>query len=323
MIEAAAFIVCLDDERPSTPSERCNQFFLGDPANRWADKTLQFVICENGVSATVGEHTMLDGLSVSQLSRFIAEAILEHPTGKPTTGANNRQREIRSGLSTAQNQSTSLNPNDSLVKELSVTMNPEMESRVHHIREQFRAQFEPIEFTRFKIETFGKGFLHAHKCPSKTGYQMVIQLACYFYYGYNPPSWETISVARFHKGRVDWIQAVQPAVTEFCAAVADPQNSLTEQRKLFFKAAHVHVNTMTQIARGQGFKAHLHALHGVLRPDEMVPALFQDPTWERTRVQSTKTVKTDCLEGLKVQEMAFLMPKADCMFLHYEVEENG
>ena len=30
---------------------------------------------------------MFDGLSVSQLNRFIAEAIIEHPTGKATTEA--------------------------------------------------------------------------------------------------------------------------------------------------------------------------------------------------------------------------------------------
>lgn len=28
IVEAAAFVVCLDNGRPTTPSERCNQFFL-------------------------------------------------------------------------------------------------------------------------------------------------------------------------------------------------------------------------------------------------------------------------------------------------------
>jgi hypothetical protein len=39
-IEAAAFVVCLDDSAPSTPSERCTTFMLNDCclSNRWLDK---------------------------------------------------------------------------------------------------------------------------------------------------------------------------------------------------------------------------------------------------------------------------------------------
>ncbi|KAL9629224.1 MAG: hypothetical protein Q9164_006970, partial [Protoblastenia rupestris] len=155
------------------------------------------------------------------------------------------------------------------------------------------AFFAPIEFTHHKVSALGKTFLRVHKCPFGTVYQLVIQLACRLYYGHNPPSWETISVARFHNGRVDWIQAVSPVVNEFCTAAADPNVRLAEQRRLFFAAANAHVNAMTLIARGQGFKAHLHALHGVLTDNEDLPLLFMDPSWEQTRVQSTKIVKTD------------------------------
>ncbi len=75
MIEAAALVVCLDDESPKTPSQRCNQLLLGNPANRWSDKSLQFVVCQNGVSGYVCEHTMLDALSVRPLNAFITDAI--------------------------------------------------------------------------------------------------------------------------------------------------------------------------------------------------------------------------------------------------------
>lgn len=58
-IEAGAFVVCLDDAKPADPEERFRQFLFGDGWNRWYDKILQIVICDNGVPATVCQHATL------------------------------------------------------------------------------------------------------------------------------------------------------------------------------------------------------------------------------------------------------------------------
>ncbi|KAI0425293.1 hypothetical protein F5Y09DRAFT_352545, partial [Xylaria sp. FL1042] len=47
-------------------------------ANNRHDKSLQFVVCSNGASGTIGEHTMLDALALSELNDDIAEAIISH-----------------------------------------------------------------------------------------------------------------------------------------------------------------------------------------------------------------------------------------------------
>lgn len=65
-IEAAAFVICLDDVSPTTPTERCNPLLLGDPGNRWSDKTLQFVVYANGSSGYICEHSTLDAASLRQ-----------------------------------------------------------------------------------------------------------------------------------------------------------------------------------------------------------------------------------------------------------------
>jgi len=78
MIEAAAFVVCLDDGSPSTSTERCNRFLLGNPSNRWSDQSLQFVVCENGVSAYICEHSMTL-CSFDQIDdRYITQIIVGH-----------------------------------------------------------------------------------------------------------------------------------------------------------------------------------------------------------------------------------------------------
>ena len=57
--------------------------------------------------------------------------------------------------------------------------------------------------------------------------------------------------------------------------------------------------------------------------EEEIPPLFLDKQWLATEVSAIKKVKVDCLEGMPMQETCFLMPRADCIFLHYEVEDDG
>jgi len=195
--------------------------------------------------------------------------------------------------------------------------------KVRLLNEEGDRSFRRLKVAFEHIRTLGSNFLRTHKCPAKAGYQVIIQLACLLYYGYQPESWETISMSRFHKGRVDWIQAIQPDMVSFCAAARDNVVPLAKQRRLFFDAVNTFVNTMTQVGRGHGFKAHLHALLAMVRDDEPVPALFKDQAWRDTTVSSVKTVKTDCLEGAMLQETAFLMAEPKCIFVHFEVEDYG
>lgn len=319
MIEAAAFIVCLDNGMPSTPSERCNQFFLGTPSNRWSDKTMQLVICEHGVSAFVCEHAMIDGIGIRPFNQFITEALLQHKSGQ------GRSQDCLLGEYDATNGPviTDLCPGlDHLVKEYTFIINEVIERHIDRIQQKFSNTYQRIEFTYFRANNIGKNFLRAHKCPSKHGYRLVIQLACFLFYGYQPPSWETLSMARFHKVRVDWIQTIQPNMAKFCASARDSSIPLVMRRKLLFDAVKMQANSLTQVSRAHGFLAHMYTLLGVLRDDEPLPALFLDQAWEATRISSVKNVKIDCLEGLIMQETAFLLPEEECIYVHYEVQED-
>ncbi|KAI4091275.1 MAG: hypothetical protein LQ339_008164 [Xanthoria mediterranea] len=123
-------------------------------------------------------------------------------------------------------------------------------------------------------------------------------------------------------GRVDWIQAVQPPMARFCAAALDAELDLVEKRRPFFAAVNNFANTMTQIARGHGFKAHMHALQAMVNDDESLPELFRERIWYDITVSSVKPVKTDCLEGAMLQETSILLPEPSFIFLHHEVEEE-
>jgi carnitine O-acetyltransferase len=78
VLEAAAFIVCLDDASPEGAPERARHFHFGDGRNRWNDKSIQFVICENTVSGIVGDHSMLDASTLLGLNKYVYKAIQQH-----------------------------------------------------------------------------------------------------------------------------------------------------------------------------------------------------------------------------------------------------
>ncbi|KAL9122551.1 MAG: hypothetical protein Q9187_000894 [Circinaria calcarea] len=318
LIEAAAFIVCLDDGAPDTPTNRCNQFLLGDPSNRWSDKSLQFVICENGVSAYVCEHSMLDAASLKQINQYISQSILDHKPDAQLNGSLHENAKDRPGMLGLQGDRC-----ENIVQEHTFTTTEEIESHIGRVRRTFLASHARAEFAHFYLSTIGMTFLRTHKLPSKTGCQLIIQLASLLHFGQQHPCWETLNMMPFDSGRLDWMQVVLPAMFAFCSAAIEDHTRVAVRRRLLYEAATTHASTMMRIGRGKGFAAHLEALREMLHEDEPIPAFFTDPTWEMMHVTSPRMVKTDASEGLMVQEAGFLMPDPKSVWVHYEVEEDG
>lgn len=320
VVEAAAFVICLDNGAPNTPTERCNQFLLGDPSNRWSDKSLQFVVCENGVSGFICEHSMLDAASLRRLNEDVTNAILHHkpeavPNGTHVNGYV-RSPEIHSS-------NHAVGSFGKLAEELTFVTNTAIEVHIDRVRTQFGTSHAPAEYTHFRLSVFGNNFLRTHKLSSKAACQLVTQLASLLHFAQQHPAWEVLTMMLFHKGRLDWMQVVSPAMFAFCEGMLNNSVPVTQRKVLLREAANTHASTMTRIRRGRGFAAHLEALREVLRDDEPLPAFFADPTWEMMHVTSTRKVKTDASEGLMTQEAGFLMPDPESVWVHYEVEDDG
>ena len=307
MIEASAFIVCLDDGLPSTPTERSNHFLWGDVRNRWNDKPLQFAVCENGVSAYVCEHALVDGTTLRKLSNPIKQAIKDYvPTAHLVHSP----------------QIAMVPP----LEEYTFTSNADIDKQIQRVEQRFYSSICKTEYVHFSCSLFGGSFLRLHNCAAKTGYQLVIQLASLHYFGYNPPSWETITMRTFDKGRVDIIQTVLPEVADFCTAMRSSSSSTNTNlpksrlRELFQKAAKAHTNAVTRISRGRGFAHHLYALQEVRNEGEEVPSLFKDPMYSRTRPGK---IMTDCVDWEDaISEGGYVMPDPEHVWVHYQVDEE-
>ena len=300
-IEAAAFVICLDDTSPNTPTERCNPLILGDPGNRWSDKTLQFVVYANGSSGYICEHSMLDAASLRQLNVSVTTAIIKF-------------------MPEAEHQESIRDPFN-ILEELKFDINDLLVDSINRIQKHVKFAYSPIEFVHHTLPSMGKTFFRNQRVPPKAGIQAVIQLASLIYYGRQFPSWETLTMMPFRYGRLDWIQSVSPAMFTFCDVAFDESIHISRRSKLLREAASSHTSTMTRILRGRGFAAHLEALQEIAQQEGMSPDLFKDPTWSMMSCTSVRKLKTDASEGMNVQEAGFFMPDPESVFIHYELEE--
>jgi len=310
VLDAAAFVICLDTASPTTASERCQQFLYGEPSSRWSDKTLQFVVSPNGASAYLCEHAAIDGGILAQLNQKIKNAILDHGTDRqPSTES------YTNGVP--------------VLRPLTFTSSPEIEAQTSSTQETHRTYALRTDYLFYRCNTFGGSFLRSHRCAPKSGFQIIIQLAALSYFGYNPPSWETVSMRPFHKGRVDIYQSVLPSVKDFCeAAMAAIRRSKKSEdhtsllRPLLNTAVKAHGNLLTRVSQGRGFAAHLYALQEVIAPDESNPALFgKESIYAKTRPGK---LLTDCAEWVGgIQDGGFAMPDPEFVRVHYEIDDRG
>lgn len=75
-IESSAFVLCLDDVAPVTLNECARELWHGSGRNRWYDKTLQFIVFENGKAGVLGEHGLMEATQVSRMSDFMLERLV-------------------------------------------------------------------------------------------------------------------------------------------------------------------------------------------------------------------------------------------------------
>ena len=63
LIESAMFVIVLDEDRPSSDSECCWSLMAGNPSNRWADKSLQIIVFDNGRGGVNSDHSPMDAVN--------------------------------------------------------------------------------------------------------------------------------------------------------------------------------------------------------------------------------------------------------------------
>ncbi|KAF2713115.1 carnitine O-acetyltransferase [Pleomassaria siparia CBS 279.74] len=257
-IEAASFVVCLDDASPVTLEERAHQYWHGDGSNRWYDKPIQFIINENGTSGFMGEHSMMDGTPTHRLNDYANMLIFTNalPFDDPS---------IRSYL-----------PNPTPLR---FNLTPELQSDIDAAQAHFAQQIGAHELRVQAYQSYGKGLIKKFKCSPDAYVQLIIQLAYHKFYGKNRPTYESAATRRFQQGRTETCRSVSDESVAFCAAMADARTTPEQGQKLFRDALNAHVKYISDASNGQGVDRHLFGLKKCLKEGETLPTLYKDPAF--------------------------------------------
>ena len=277
-IEAASFVVCLDEASPVTLTERAKHHLYGNGQNRWFDKPAQFIVNDNGTAGFNGEHSMMDGTSTHRLNDYVCDAIF------------NEKLDF---------SSQPVSPNLPEPAVIEFHLDQATQESIGLAQKHFDDLLGKHDLTVQAYQGYGKGLIKRFKFSPGAYVQMIIQLAYYKMFGNNQPTYESVMTRRFQQGRTEACRSVSDDSIAFCKAIFDPSSGSTDVIALFRNAVNAHVQCLYAAADGTGVDRHLFGLRKLLETDEEIPAIFSDPayTYSSTWVLSTSQLSSEYLDG--------------------------
>lgn len=201
VLDSAMFVLCLDEGSPDTPEELARQGYIGDGANRWYDKVLQFWVSANGRSGQISEHGAIDGTTPARLLEFIADGMASY-TPHPRNGSTPPHTDIQ-------------------LNEVTLQVTPKITAHTNTLRARYRAVTSASTYVRAELTAFGTEHLARSHAPVKGAIDLTFQLALRLFFGRAVPAWEPTSASYFHAGRADALQRATKEANAFCDAAAE------------------------------------------------------------------------------------------------------
>ncbi|KAG1048215.1 hypothetical protein G6F43_009376 [Rhizopus delemar] len=254
-IESSSFVVCLDDSSPFTRDELVRACWHGDGRNRYFDKSLQFIVFENGKAGFMGEHSCMDGTATCRLNEYVCDGLARNLI-------KHGSEQVRSSIPQP--------------VQLQFVLNPNVEKAIETAEKDFEQLINKHEMTVLTYSAFGKNLIKKFKCSPDGFAQMAIQLAYYKMFGTSRPTYESGQTRKFQRGRTETCRSVSDESIAFVKAMED-HSIKTEEKIVKLRAAlKAQGQYMAAAVNGRGVDRHLFGLKNSLKEGEEKPALFTD-----------------------------------------------
>lgn len=285
LIERCIFIVCLDqaecedldedDELVNFNKNPQRDFVsLGEQilhggktmlngANRWYDKTMQFIIGTDGTFGLNYEHSPAEAVAIIQL--------IEHLFNYMEEKSRERFRRSKSICELPTPHRLKWNLNQYLIENISFA------------KRSLQNAIGDVDLYILKFEDYGKEFPKQHNMSPDAFIQMCLQFTYFKMYDKLVSTYESASTRRFHFGRVDNIRANTPEALEWARAMVDETGTVSakEKLRLFRLAMQAQTDLMVQNILGNGMDCHMLALKQIARDNNLcIPELFLDSSYQ-------------------------------------------
>lgn len=285
-IQKSIFTVCLDAPMPTVSDDHYKsrvaaQMLHGggsrlNSGNRWFDKTLQFIVAEDGSCGLVYEHAPAEGPPIVALLDHVVEY-----TKKPDL--------IRSPMIPLP-----------MPKKLRFNITPEIKNDIEKAKQNLNIMVHDLDVKVFVFKAFGKNFPKSEKLSPDAFIQVALQLAYYRMYGRACATYESASLRMFLLGRTDTIRSASVQSLEFVQGMEDSAKQNQEKVDLLRKAVQAHRSYTDMAISGKAIDRHLLGLKLQAIEDLVsIPEIFMDTSYAIAMHFNLSTsqvpAKTDCV----------------------------
>uniref|UniRef100_A0A3Q2WIG3 Carnitine O-acetyltransferase a n=1 Tax=Haplochromis burtoni TaxID=8153 RepID=A0A3Q2WIG3_HAPBU len=310
-IQRSICVVCLDKAMPQVPDDMYSrgnvlQMMHGggsqwNSANRWFDKSVQFIIGEDGAFGNNISHSCADGTIGMTLTDYVSASIkkleiIESPTVPLPTP-----------------------------QKLHFNITADIKKAIEEAKQSIDKIVQDLDFSILSFSHYGKNFLKANKMSPDPFIQMAIQLAYYRVHLQHCASYEAASMRLFRQGRVGEIPSTSSASVAFVMAFNDPNKKNTEKVDLLRKAIEVHKwNTSMEISGQTVFGHFLGLQHQATEKNIPMPDIFTDASFDKvfdyrlatSQVQSKSgCLPCACPYQRKTYDICYTLLKDDMAFV--------
>jgi hypothetical protein len=205
-----------------------------------------------------------------------------------------------------------------LVSELVCTTTPGLDNRILEVRSRIISDLSLVMYRDIVLPEFGKDYLLSRGLPIKGIYDLLVQLATYYFYGTNFPTWEAVSMSHYHRGRPDIVQVVSPIIASFCSSADNEDIPLATRFQSLLEAAKDHNKTIKEALAGQCYQRTFLALQMAIEDNEETPAFFKNPAFVDSLEPDLMFSNTDGLSP----ESVFVMGDPNRFWMTYYVMDN-
>uniref|UniRef100_A0A673IT14 Carnitine O-acetyltransferase n=1 Tax=Sinocyclocheilus rhinocerous TaxID=307959 RepID=A0A673IT14_9TELE len=287
-IQKSIFTVCLDAPLPCASDDMYRtragvQMLHGggsrwNSGNRWFDKTLQFIIGEDGTCGLIYEHAPAEGPPIVSLIDHVVQYM------KSSEMVRTPMVPLR------------------MPQKLRFNITPEIKKDIEEAKQNMNIMVHDLDMKVSVFSHFGKDFPKSQKMSPDAFIQVALQLAYYRFYKRCCPTYESASLRMFRLGRTDTIRSTSIDSAKFVKAMDDPTKHVWSPLKvaLLDKAVKVHRAYTDMAIRGQAIDRHLLGLKLQAIEDlAALPEIFMDTSYAVALHFNLSTsqvpAKTDCV----------------------------
>uniref|UniRef100_A0A8C7U8P4 Carnitine O-acetyltransferase n=1 Tax=Oncorhynchus mykiss TaxID=8022 RepID=A0A8C7U8P4_ONCMY len=285
-IQKSIFTVCLDAPMPCVSDELYHsraavQMLHGggsrwNSGNRWFDKTLQFIIGEDGSCGLMYEHAPAEGPPIVSLIDHVVEYT-------------KKSEMVRTPMVPLP-----------MPQKLRFNITPEIKKDIEKAKQNMNIMVHDLDVKVIVFSHFGKNVPKTHKMSPDAFIQMGLQLAYYRMYQRCCATYESASLRMFKLGRTDTIRSCSIDSANFVKAMDDPAKQKIEKVTLLEKAVKAHRAYTDMAIHGQAIDRHLLGLKLQAIEDlTSMPEIFMDTSYAVANHYNLSTsqvpAKTDCV----------------------------